>query len=620
MEPKEQSMTLVETRTETVTASWRDRFRARKVIWTHVAQTRPERGLAASDRPGKMELHAWDLVTGELRQLTDRPAGTLFGQISPDGSHVYFLDDVGGNEAGHFVRIPWEGGNSEDVTPELPPYSSFGADISRSGNLFAATLIDEAGYGLIAINLDPAGGLGEARLLHRDKRLFTPPVVSPDGEIAVVGSTERTGRQHFNLVAFHTRSGERVGELWDGDAASLHAGPFAPETLQLAGTTNRSGHEHPLVWSPRSGERRDLDVGDLDGDVVPLDWSADGNRLLLMQTSRATQRLHIYDLQTDTLRSLDHPSGSYGFYGGTGVYFGAKDEIVAQWTDSTHPSQVIALDGVTGQQTRTLLPAGETPASRPLRSVAFSSSDGQDIQGWLGLPEGKGPFPTILHTHGGPEAVATQTFSPDAQAWLDHGFAFLTINYRGSITFGRDFQQQIWGNLGHWELEDMVAARDWLVREGIADSARIFPSGRSYGGYLTLLALGKRPDLWAGGMAGVAISDWTMLYEDSPETRGYCAAIFGGTPDERPDQYVASSPITYAEAIRAPLLILQERHDARTPARPIEVYAERLQELGKDLELHWFETGHMGAVNAEQGIAYLELMLDFAQRVLGRAR
>jgi dipeptidyl aminopeptidase/acylaminoacyl peptidase len=513
------------------------------------------------------------------------------------------------------------------VTPTFPSYSAFGGATSRASNLLAFRTIDADGYGLVAVDLDATGGSGEPRQLHRDKRLFTPPVVSPTGEVVVVASTERTGRQHYNLIAFDVRTGERVGELWDGAEASVQSGSFAPpapgmdgaSALRLAGSSNRSGFKRPLVWYPGSGERRDLDVGSLDGDVIPLDWSANGNRLLLMQTSRATQRLYLYDLRTDEMIALDHPAGSYGFFGSMGVYLGPGGEVVAQWSDSTHPPQVIAIDPVSGRQTRTLLPAGETPASRPLRSVTFASSDGQEIQGWLGVPDGSGPFPTILHTHGGPEAVATETFSPEAQTWLDHGFAFLTINYRGSITFGRAFQQQIWGNLGYWELEDMVAARDWLVQQGIADPDRILPSGRSYGGYLTLLALGKRPDLWAGGMASVAISDWTMLYEDSPETRGYCAALFGGTPDEKPEQYAASSPITYAEAIRAPLLILQERHDARTPARPIEVYAERMRSLGKELELHWFETGHLGAVNAEQGIAYQELMLAFAERVLGRS-
>ena len=348
--------------------------------------------------------------------------------------------------------------------------------------------------------------------------------------------------------------------------------------------------------------------------MAPLDWSHDGDRLLLLQTSRAQRRLWIYDVAGDALHELDHPPGYYG----SGTYFGPDGEIFATWEDAAHPTRVIALDPETGALRRTVLAAGETAPGRPLRTVTFASTDGQEIQGWLGVPEGEGPFPTILYTHGGPESVQTEEFSPEAQAWLDHGFAWLSINYRGSTTFGRAFQQQIWGNLGHWELEDMVAARDWLVREGIAHPDQIFPSGWSYGGYLTLLALGRRPELWAGGMAGVAIADWAMLYEDSSETlRGYCSAMFGGTPAEKPEQYAASSPIADVERVRAPLLIIQGRNDTRTPARPVEVYAERLRALGKAVEVEWFETGHVGGfADIDLGIAHQERMLRFAQAVL----
>src|SRR5215208_1771441 len=111
-------MSLVDSRPETARDVWQERFRVRKVVWTQIAKANPGRGLAASDRPGRMELHAWEVASGELRQVTDRPAGTLFGLIAPDGRHVYYLDDVAGNEAGHFVRVPWEGGKGEDVTPE----------------------------------------------------------------------------------------------------------------------------------------------------------------------------------------------------------------------------------------------------------------------------------------------------------------------------------------------------------------------------------------------------------------------------------------------------------------------------------------------------------------------
>jgi dipeptidyl aminopeptidase/acylaminoacyl peptidase len=382
----------------------------------------------------------------------------------------------------------------------------------------------------------------------------------------------------------------------------------------LAGTTNKSGFERPLIWQPRSGERRDLHVDDLEGDVSPLDWSHDGDRLLLLQTSRAQRRLWIYDVAGDALHALDHPPGFYD----SGTYFGRDDEIFATWEDATHPTRVIALDPETAALRRTVLAAGETAPGRPLRAVTFASTDGQEIQGWLGVPGGEGPFPTILYTHGGPESVQTEEFLPEAQAWLDNGFAWFSINYRGSTTFGRAFQEQIWGNLGHWELEDMVAARDWLVREGIAHRDQVFPSGWSYGGYLTLLALGRRPELWAGGMAGVAVADWAMLYEDASETlRGYCSAMFGGTPAEKPEQYAASSPLADVERVQAPLLIIQGRNDSRTPARPVEVYAEQLRSLGKPVEVEWFESGHSGGfADNDLGIVHQERMLRFAQAVL----
>jgi dipeptidyl aminopeptidase/acylaminoacyl peptidase len=601
-------------------ALWKRRFRVERILWSMPAEERLERGLAVSNRSGQYQLYAWEVPTGDLRQVTDRAEGVIWGFIDPHGRHVYFLDDTGGNEIGHLVRVPFAGGEAEDVTPSLPPYSTSSGVVNAAGNLLAFTRADDEGFALTVTDLGPDGEIGEPRVLFRSERITLPPVLSPAGDLAVVASTERSAMQHYTLLAFDTRTGERIAELWDGDGRSVESGPFQRRSAtnnsdaQMAGTTNRSGFARPLLWQPRGGERRDLRVEELDGEVTPLDWATDGNRLLLLQTSRAQHRLWIYNLAQDTLQALDYPSGYYG----SGAYFGLDGEIFANWEDATHPTRVIALDPETGGLRRTVLDAGEAPPSRPLRSVTFASTGGQEIQGWLGVPEGTGPFPAILYTHGGPESVQTEEFTVEAQAWLDHGFAWLSINYRGSTTFGREFRQQIWGDLGHWELDDMVAARDWLVREGIAHPDQIFPSGWSYGGYLTLLALGRRPELWAGGMAGVAVADWALLFEDSSETlRGYCAAIFGGTPAEKPAQYAASSPIADVERVQAPLLIIQGRNDSRTPARPVEVYVERLRALGKAVEVEWFDAGHLGAfANTELAIAHQERMLRFAQAVL----
>src|SRR5581483_11186310 len=582
-----------------------------------IADEEPTRGLVGSNLSGVVQLYTWDVPTGKLTQLTDRPQGQAFGALSPDGRYVYYHDDKEGNEIGHLVRIPFEGGAPEDITPEMPPYPSLGLDISRANNLLTMIIATPEGFKIYRMDSTPDGKIATPEQIHQSASLIWGSTLSSNGNIIVIGSTERTRTLQSDLLALDTRSGQRIAELSDGAESSVSPGAFSPVAGddRMFATTDRSGVSRPLIWNPRTGERTELVIDELEGEVIPTGWSRDGKRILLRQFSQAIQHLYIYDIESQTLKALHLPGGTLG-----NVYFGPGNEIFANWGDSTHPSCLIALSSETGEKTRTVLSAGAVPPGHPWRSITFTSSDGATIQGWLGLPDGEGPFPTILETHGGPTSVATETFSPGSQAWLDAGFAFLTINYHGSVTFGREFERSIWHNFGHWEIEDMVAARQWLVDQGIAKPDAIFLTGWSYGGYLTLLGLGKRPDLWAGGMAGIAITDWAVQYEDSAETlRGVQRAFFGGTPEEQTERYTRSSPITYAANVRAPVLIIQGRNDTRTPARPIEMYEKKLKELGKDITVVWFDSGHIGSfAQVERSIEHQELMLRFAYRVLGQ--
>jgi dipeptidyl aminopeptidase/acylaminoacyl peptidase len=295
-------------------------------------------------------------------------------------------------------------------------------------------------------------------------------------------------------------------------------------------------------------------------------------------------------------------------------------EIVCRWEDFGQPRRLIGLDPKTGRQTRTILASGEVPPGHAFRSVSFPTTDGTaHLQAWLGVPAGDGPYPVILETHGGPTAATFPNFNAQAQAFIDAGYAFLSLNYRGSTTFGREFEHAIWGRLGELEIEDMAAARTWLIDNNVAIPDRILLTGWSYGGFLTLLGLGRQPDLWAGGMAGVAIADWTMNYEDSSDLlRSYQRMLFNGGPEERGEAMRTGSPLTYVDDVRAPVLIIQGRNDTRTPARPIERYVERLEARGHPIEIEWFDAGHMGG-DDELSIHQQALMLDFASRVLAAA-
>ena len=604
---------------------WKERLRAPRLLWTQIAAQAPDRGIATSTQSGVSQIYAWDVPIGDLRPLTEKPGGVTFGLLSPDGCFLYFMDDAKGNETGHYVRVPYEGGPTEDLTPNLPAYGASttpfpqpAVAFSPSGNALTFRTNDADGFHLCRVGIAPDGALSPPQFLYSTKSLIRTPLLTEDGSLVVVAASERTGKQQYALLALDV-VGARVGELYDGPDSSIEPIAFspAPGDTRLLASSDRTGDKRPLLWDARTGERRDLLLPDVAGEIVPLNWSPDGKRVLLCQFSSAVQRLYVYHLETDKATRMDHPDGAFTFFGSLGVSFSPDGrEILAAWQNAQNKARLIALDAETGALTRTVLSAGDAPPGRSVRSVTFPSSDGQTVQAWLCVPEGAGPFPTVLEVHGGPHGVVTETFGMGS-LWAENGFAWLSVNFRGSTTFGRDFMGKIWGDAGHWELEDMVAARDFLVGQGIAQPDKVLVTGGSYGGYLTLLALGKRPDLWAGGLALIAIADQTLTWEDSSGfLQGVTTASFGGTPAEKPELYRLASPITYAEDVRAPLLVIQGRHDTRCPPRQMEVYEAKMKGLGKNIEVVWFDSGH-GTGATEELITWYDRMLRFARRVTG---
>ena len=574
-----------------------------------------------SNPTGVYQLHAWDVLTGRLIELTHEPNGRLFALLAPDGRHVYSFVDQEGSERGHYVRLPLDGGAEIDLTPELPPYTSLDLTLAGASPRGCFTYADADGYHVYRLDQLDTDGPVVRDLTTRDRPL-TRPTLSADGAYLAVAVAQTPSRTYDSVVILDTDTAEEVGRMDADPHTSLQPILFAPapDDPRLLVTSNRTGWLRPLLWNIRLDVHQDLLLGELEGDVVPLDWSSDGREILLRQWLRAEQQLYVYEVKPGRLRRLDHPSGSFGFsvsfFTDSGAYLAPSGEIFALWSDVASAPRLIGLDHNSGRQTRIVLDVGTAPPGRPWRSVTFPSSDGQLVQGWLGTPGGAGPWPAIVQAHGGPNVVTADSFSASVQAWLDNGFAVLSVNYRGSTTFGRQFEEAILGRPGYWEVEDLVAAHRWLVTQGLADPARVFVEGWSYGGLLVLLALGTYPTLWAGGVARVAIGDCVAAYEDSPAwlQRGI-ARRFGGTPDEQPMAWAEGSPTTYAERLTAPVLVIQGRNDARCPPRQMERYAARLEALGKPIDIHWLDTGHVGPrALAEQAIRFQELMLDWSAR------
>ena len=255
-------------------------------------------------------------------------------------------------------------------------------------------------------------------------------------------------------------------------------------------------------------------------------------------------------------------------------------------SSAAEPTSVRALHPDGTDRVLVALPGERAPGSVPVEDLWAG-----DVHA-LVARAGDGPRPTVFSLHGGPHAADEDRFSPARATWVDAGFTVVEVNYRGSTGYGSAWRDAIEGRPGLTELEDVAAVFDHCVAEGIADPARCVVEGWSWGGYLALLAVGTQPERWAAGIAGVPVADYLTAYDDEMEQlRAFDRALFGGSPEEKPEVCRAASPLTYVDAVRAPVLVLAGENDPRCPIRQIDNYLDALAARGADYAVSRFDAG-----------------------------
>lgn len=599
------------TSTTTPQADWRERMRAparRFVAW---ALDDSDRMLLYSTESGQARLYAYDRGT---QQQVALPAEAKAGYtwLAPDGRFIYFVRDVHDSEVGHLMRMPWEGGEVEAVAPDLPPMYFYGLQVARDGTLYFAC----SGQGSYRIYRRDADG---THVLYEHRNEAYLPFLSADETLLAFSTSEPANNRHWQATVIAARTGARASQLSDGYEFSVNPGywlmssadvrPWSPVAgdQRLLFTSNASGEPKPGIWHVASGERIDL-ARDLPGEVTPLCWTHEALAVIVQQAHEGRITLHRCEVESGVVTRLHHAPGTLMtlplFPDGTLLY---------AYTSLSEPLQTRALKG---KSETVILPPAFTAPRQQWESVTFHGCDGTEIHGFLGIPKGSPPFPTILHMHGGPTGQVTDAYTTTWQQLVEAGYLFFTINFRGSTGYGRAFQEQINGEPGKWELADMAAARAYLIERRLARPDRIMLTGGSYGGYLTLMGLTRQPELWRAGFALVPCCNFRMMYEDANQRlKGWARMLLGGTPEERPAQYWDCSPIAQVERLRAPVAIIAHRSDTRCPVRQVEEFIAKLQESGAPHEAEITEGGH-GTRSVDEQIHHHEKLLEFAARHL----
>src|SRR4051812_22363220 len=611
-----------------VTARWQARFRAPRVSLPGWAQDAPSRSLYSSDVSGVVEQYAWDRETGERRQVTDRPNGTLMSTLSPDGETIWWFADTDGDEFGIWQTQPFADGPDTVAVREVEPAYPAGLEVGRG--LVAVGRSTDDGSELW---LAPSGGA--ARVIYRHADPASVDALTRDDELLVISHSEHGDPRYPALRVLRTADDTVVAEKWDGDGRGLHAlefGPLADDRRLLVGHERR-GREELLIWDVAADTETEI-VLDLPGDVT-ASFYPDGSALLVGHDHAARSELYRYDLASGSLEKLDTP---------TGVVRGATARpdgtVELAWSNAELPPVVRRADG----PVVLMVSDEEPPAAYPVED-RWVPGPGGDVHALLvrpagpeaggrgaappyatpvllhgGRPAGPGgggggappPYAPAFLVHGGPEAADDDSYRARRAAYVDAGYAVVHVNYRGSTGYGSAWRDALTGRPGLTELEDVGAVYDALVAEGVVDPSRALLSGGSWGGFLTLLGLGTQPERWAAGIAEVPVADYLAAYEDEMEgLRAYDRALFGGSPDEVPDVYVRSSPITYVDAVAAPVLVVAGANDPRCPIRQIDNYLAELEKLDKQHEVYRFDAGH-GSLVIEETIRQVEVALAFA--------
>lgn len=526
-------------------------------------------------------------------------------RVSPDGRWVSFTRSV--DEKSQLFLMRTNGGEALKLSDHATSVGAHRWSEDSSEILFVANDArsdeDEKarkdGYDAIFVDEGPNGQTAgqwndlwaieieskeERRLTEGEHRIgnFAP---SPDGRyVAYTVRTEnrrnQSNRSEIHLLDIESRESRQLTD----NRAPEGGLQWAPDGRRISYTA-RSDDEWELlldklwVMEIESGDRRIVSAG-YEGTIRGYVWTPDGD-ILFGGLQRTNTNLYRLDVGSGAVTKVTDAVGaiapsSYSADRSLMVYTAQDwDTPPDLWSSST--------DGRSVQRLTDVNPWVEAEIQlAESRTIQWSSRDGTEIEGILSVPggHGDGDLPLLLHIHGGPAGVFTNTFNPRAHVWAGLGYVQLSPNVRGSSGYTDELLRGNMYDIGGGDYEDLMTGVDAVVDMGLADEDQLGLRGWSYGGILGGWTI-TQTDRFKGASVGAMVSDWTSEYGPG-FNHDVSLWYIGGTPWDNPDAWRERSPLTHVANITTPTLILHGMND-RTDTEPQSMmFFQALKDQGKE--------------------------------------
>ncbi len=521
--------------------------------------------LVATDKSGVFNAAALPVVGGDAKPLTTSTTNAVFAvSYFPADDRILVSSDGGGDELSH-IYVREADGSLKDLTPGDKHIAQFVGWAGDGKTFWLAT--NERDPQMFDVYAYDAATF--TRKLVFENSGFFPAAISPDGHWLALDK-QTTAADSDVYLADLTKPAKQTPVLVTPNSAVIAyaAYEFTPDSKQLVFGTDEHG-EFTQAWTHDLATSQKAELIKADWDVMFVTYSSTGRYRVSAINEDASTRLTILDQTTSTPVALSGvPAGDIN-----GVRFN-RDETKIAFTvaSDTSPADVFVADLATGAATRlttNLNPAIDETMLVDGQVVRYKSFDGLDIPAILFMPKGASAdakVPAVIDVHGGPGGQSRKGYTAQYQHLVNHGYAVLRVNNRGSSGYGKTFFHMDDKRHGEVDLDDVVYGKKYLQSLDWVQGDKIAIMGGSYGGYMVAAALAFRPEEFTAGIDIFGVTNWVRTLESIPPWWGAQKdSLYDemGDPAVDKERHQRISPLFHAANIVKPVLVIQGANDPR---------------------------------------------------------
>jgi dipeptidyl aminopeptidase/acylaminoacyl peptidase len=574
-----------------------------------------------TDMSGRLNLWKVNAAGSWPIQLTQSDDRQFNAAWSPDGKWIIYQQDKGGNELWDLYAVPAEGGetvnltNTPEIREESPLWSPNGAILALNYKPKESTVYDIALLDWATRNI--------RKLTNETTRTYSWSGVawSADGRTLIANRSETSGVPESDVYSIDVATG-KLENLTAHQGKILYAASSAsPDSKTLLITsTQKNGFQNVALLDVAS--KKLTWVTDTKWEATSADFSRDGKSFSYTLNEDGRIDSYLVDRPSMRAQKIELPPGLNSFVSTPTAFSPDGGRLLMSHESSVNPADVWVYDIAkrsAAQLTFSAIASLETTPLPPAEIVHYKSFDGKTISALMWMPfnlKRDSSNPALVLPHGGPTGQHVDYWSPQVAAFVSRGYICIAPNVRGSTGYGTEFQKANYKDLGGGDLQDEVYAAKFLGATGYADPKKIGITGGSYGGYMTLMAVGKTPDVWAAGVEEYGIINWfTMLKHEDAQLQEYEKSLLGD-PEKDRKIYKQDSPITYIHNVKAPLLVLQGENDPRVPKEEAEQVVDSLKKDGKVVDAHYYSNEGHGFAKRENRIDAIRRSVDWFDKYL----